>query len=79
MKTQDTIAPRGSVRVGDRYHRRDLSASVEIMRVTETHVYWVICGGGARETSRKSTLEKFLQLERNSLKWGAEFEPAQKL
>ncbi len=66
----------GSVHVGDRYHLRDKSASLEIMRVTEWHVEWVVCAGG--ESWRAvETLETFRELERRSLEMGAVFEPAQ--
>ena len=65
----------GSVRVGDRYHRRDKNASIEVMRVTDTHVEWEVCANG--ETWRTTeTLETFQRLEAKSLEWGAVFEPA---
>lgn len=65
----------GSVRVGDRYHRSDKNASIEVMRVTETHVEWEVCANG--ETWRTTeTLEDFKRLEAKSLEWGAVFEPA---
>ena len=65
----------GSVRVGDRYHRSDKRATVEVVRVTPTHVECE-CVQNGDSWRFTETLEDFRRLEAKSLEWGAVFEPA---
>jgi hypothetical protein len=71
----DSSPSTGEVRVGDRYHRHDKRATVEVVRVTDTHVEWEVAYDG--DSWRFIEIhEKFSEMEANSLKWGAVFEPA---
>lgn len=66
-----SISASGSVRVGDRYHRPDKRATVEVMRVSETDVEYEVAteGDSFRFTV---TLKDFLRLEAKSLEPNAE-------
>ncbi len=70
-----THAPIRTPQVGDRYHRKDISATVEVEGITETHVQWTVTQDG-QCWSKNEPIEVFIELERKSLEWGAVFEPA---